>query len=92
MCELQHKANKHNKIFEKINNKNNGIENFWNQNEHVLRKHNEAPKESLPLFLKRGMVRSNFGTPKPQLKTLKEWTDILCKSTRVPCVNHKSHP
>ncbi|MDX9952122.1 MAG: IS1595 family transposase, partial [Methylophilaceae bacterium] len=40
------------------------------------RKYNGIPKESFPLFLKECEFRFNYGTPKQQLKTLKEWADI----------------
>ena len=54
----------------------NGIENFWNQAKRVLRKYNGIPKESFPLFLKECEFRFNYGTPKQQLKLLKEWADV----------------
>jgi len=54
----------------------NGIENFWNQAKRVLRKYNGIPKESFPLFLKECEFRFNYGTPKQQLKILKECADI----------------
>ncbi len=54
----------------------NGIENFWNQAKRVLRKYNGIPKESFPLFLKECEFRFNYGTPKQQLKLLKEWAEI----------------
>ena len=55
----------------------NGIENFWNQAKRVLRKYNGIPKESFPLFLKECEFRFNCGTPKEQLKILKEWDLVL---------------
>ena len=42
----------------------------------VLRKYNGIPKESFPLFLKECEFRFNYGTPKQQLKILKEWAGI----------------
>jgi transposase len=63
-------------LFAKGKNHINGIENFWNQAKRVLRKYNGIPKESSPLFLKECEFKFNYGTPKQQLKTLKEWADI----------------
>ena len=54
----------------------NGIENFWSQAKRVLRKYNGIPKTTFPLFLKECEFRFNYGTPKQQLKTLKEWAGI----------------
>ena len=53
-----------------------GIEIFWNQAKPVLRKYNGITKELFPLFLKEYEFRFNYGTPKQQLKILKEWADI----------------
>jgi hypothetical protein len=49
---------------------------FWNQAKRVLRKYNGIPKETFPLFLKECEFRFNYGTPKQQLKILKEWAGI----------------
>jgi len=54
----------------------NGIENFWSQAKRVLRKYNGIPRKTFPLFLKECEFRFNYGTPKQQLKTLKEWAEI----------------
>ena len=54
----------------------NGIENFWSQAKRVLRKYNGIPKNTFPLFLKECEFRFNYGTPKQQLKSLKEWAEI----------------
>ena len=64
------------KLFATGKNHINGIENFWNQAKRVLRKYNGIPKESFPLFLKECEFRFNYGTPKQQLKILKEWAGI----------------
>ena len=66
----------HSTLFAQGKNRINGIENFWNQVKCVLRKYNEIPKESFPLFLKECEFRFNYGTPKHQLKILKNWTQI----------------
>jgi len=54
----------------------NGIENFWNQAQRVLRKYNGIPKKSFPLFLKECEFRFNFGAPNQQFKTLTKWCII----------------
>lgn len=51
-------------------------ENFWNQTKRMLRKYNGIPKTTFPLFLKECEFRFNYGTPKQQLKTLKQWTGV----------------
>ena len=71
-----HKRINHSALFANGKNHINGIENFWNQAKRVLRKYNGIPKESFPLFLKECEFRFNYGTPKQQLKVLKEWADI----------------
>ena len=70
-----HRIN-HSALFATGKNHINGIENFWNQAKRVLRKYNGIPKESFPLFLKECEFRFNYGTPKQQLKLLKEWADV----------------
>ena len=70
-----HRIN-HSALFATGKNHINGIENFWNQAKRVLRKYNGIPKESFPLFLKECEFRFNYGTPKQQLKILKEWSDV----------------
>ena len=57
----------------------NGIENFWNQAKRILRKYNGVPKESFYLFLKECEFRFNYGTPKQQLRTLRNWCNITTK-------------
>ena len=71
-----HERINHSMLFAQDKNHINGIENFWNQAKRVLRKYNGIPKESFPLFLKEGEFRFNYGTPKQQLKILKNWTQI----------------
>ena len=70
-----HRIN-HSVLFATGKNHINGIENFWNQAKRVLRKYNGIPKKSFPLFLKECEFRFNYGTPKQQMKLLKEWADI----------------
>jgi transposase len=76
VSDFYHERINHSVLF--VNGKNhiNGIENFWNQAKRVLRKYNGIPKESFPLFLKECEFRFNYGTPKQQLKILKEWAGI----------------
>ena len=71
-----HERINHSTLFAQGKNHINGIENFWNQAKRVLRKYNGIPKESFPLFLKESEFRFNYGTPKHQLKILKNWTQI----------------
>jgi len=71
-----HERINHSTLFAQGKNHINGIENFWNQAKRVLRKYNGIPKDSFPLFLKESEFRFNYGTPKHQLKILKNWTQI----------------
>ena len=71
-----HERINHSALFANGRNHINGIENFWNQAKRVLRKYNGIPKQSFPLFLKECEFRFNYGTPKQQLKTLKEWAGV----------------
>ena len=76
VSDFYHQRINHSKLFTTGKNHINGIENFWNQANRVLRKYNGIPKESFPLFLKECEFRFNYGSPKQQLKILKEWADI----------------
>ena len=76
VSDFYHERINHSALFAIGKNHINGIENFWNQAKRVLRKYNGIPKESFPLFLKECEFRFNYGTPKQQLKTLKEWAEI----------------
>ena len=76
VSDFHHHRINHSALFATGKNHINGIENFWNQAKRVLRKYNGIPKESFPLFLKECEFRFNYGTPKQQLKLLKEWADI----------------
>ncbi|MDO8263352.1 MAG: IS1595 family transposase [Gallionella sp.] len=76
VSDFHHHRINHSALFATGKNHINGIENFWNQAKRVLRKYNGIPKESFPLFLKECGFRFNYGTPKQQLKLLKEWADI----------------
>ena len=73
---VYHERINHSTLFAQGKNHINGIENFWNQAKRVLRKYNGIPKESFPSFLKECEFRFNYGTPKHQLKILKNWTQI----------------
>ena len=70
-----HRIN-HSTLFATGKNHINGIWNFWNQAKRVLIKYSRIPKESFPLILKECKFRFNCGTPKHQLKLLKEWAGI----------------
>lgn len=76
VSDFYHERINHSALFAVGENHINGIENFWNQAKRVLRKYNGIPKESFPLFLKECEFRFNYGTPKQQLKTIKEWAEI----------------
>ena len=76
VSDFHHHRINHSALFATGKNHINGIENFWNQAKRVLRKYNGIPKESFPLFLKECEFRFNYGTPKQQLKILKEWAEI----------------
>lgn len=76
VSDFYHERINHSALFANGKNHINGIENFWNQAKRVLRKYNGIPKESFPLFLKECEFRFNYGTPKQQLKILKEWAGI----------------
>ena len=76
VSDFYHERINHSTIFANGKNHINGIENFWNQAKRVLRKYNGIPKESFPLFLKECEFRFNYGSPKQQLKILKEWAEI----------------
>lgn len=76
VSDFYHERINHSALFARGKNHINGIENFWNQAKRVLRKYNGIPKESFPLFLKECEFRFNYGSPKLQLKILKEWTGI----------------
>lgn len=76
VSDFYHERINHSALFANGKNHINGIENFWNQAKRVLRKYNGIPKESFPLFLKECEFRFNYGSPKQQLKILKEWAEI----------------
>jgi len=73
---FQHERINHSTDFAKGENHINGIENFWSQAKRVLRKYNGIHKESFPLFLEECQFRFNYGSPKQQLKTLRNWCEI----------------
>ncbi len=73
---FHHERINHSIVFATGRNHINGIENFWSQAKRVLRKYNGIPKDSFPLFLKECEFRFNYGTPKQQLKILKQSTSI----------------
>ncbi|MGO1003967.1 IS1595 family transposase [Lysobacter sp. CA196] len=54
----------------------NGIENFWNQSKRILRKYNGIPRKNFFLFLKECEFRFNYGTPRQQLNTLRDWVGL----------------
>ena len=57
----------------------NGIENFWNQAKRTLSRYNGIPRAHFHLFLKQAEFRFNYGTPRQQLPTLKQWANLKSK-------------
>jgi len=76
MSGFHHHRINHSESFVNKKNHINGIENFWNQAKRVLRKYNGIERSAFPLFLKECEFRFNYGTPKHQLETLRNWCDI----------------
>ena len=64
VTDFHHHRVNHSKLFAQGHNHINGIENFWNQAKRILRKYNDIPRESFPLFLKECEFRFNYGSPK----------------------------
>lgn len=54
----------------------NGVADFWDESQKILRKYNGIDRKSFPLFLKECEFRFNYGTPKEQFQTLKLWCNI----------------
>jgi transposase len=76
VSEFRHFRINHSTLFADKHNHINGIENFWNQAKRVLRKYNGVPKNNFNLFLKECEFRFNYGSPKQQLETLKNWANL----------------
>jgi len=73
---FQHERINHSTDFAKGENHINGIENFWSQAKRILRKYNVIHRQSFLLFLKEYECRFNYGSPKQQLKILRDWCQI----------------
>lgn len=74
---LKHRRVNHSKTcVNRRGNHINGIENFWSQSKRVLRKYNGVPRKHFFLILKECEFRFNYGTPKQQLATLRQWLDL----------------
>ena len=73
VSEFKHFRINHSELFAHKHNHINGIENFWNQAKRTLRKYNGISMSNFHLFLKECEFRFYFGSPKNQLKTLKQW-------------------
>ncbi|TDT89979.1 IS1595 family transposase [Pseudodesulfovibrio indicus] len=73
VSEFKHYRINHLKKYVDGHNLINGIENFWNQAKRHLRKYNGIPRKHFWLYLKECEFRFNYGSPKEQLSTLKEW-------------------
>jgi transposase len=48
----------------------------WNQTKRVLRKYNGIPTKQFYWFLKETESRSNYGSHKEPLRTLRKWTNL----------------
>ncbi len=72
VSEFKHSRISNSKLFAKQENHINGIENFWNQAKHHLRKFNCVPKAHFHLFLKECEWRFNNSDLKTQLKQLNQ--------------------
>jgi len=73
VSEFRHYRINHSKLFARKDNHINGIEIFWNQAKHHMRKFNGIPKDHFGLFLKECEWRFNNSNPKEQLHKLKQW-------------------
>jgi transposase len=76
VSEFKHYRINHSRLFADKKNHINGIENFWNQAKRVLRKYNGIPRKNSFLFLKECAFRFNHGSPKQQIKILRQWVDL----------------
>ncbi len=70
---LRHFRINHSELFATNQNHINGIENFWNQAKHHMRKFNRVPKVQFGLFLKECEWRFNNSNPLVQLSHIKQW-------------------
>ena len=73
ITDFHHFRINHSRLFADKDNHINGIENFWNQAKHHIRKYNGIPKKNFDLFLKECEWRFNYGPPDHLLKTLRQW-------------------
>ena len=73
VSDFRHYRINHSKLFADKHNHINGIENFWNQAKHHMRKFNGVPREHFELYLKECEWRFNHSDIKMQIKQLKEW-------------------
>ena len=71
VSEFKHLRINDSELFANGTNHINGIENFWNQAKHHLRKFNGVPREHFHLFLKGCQWRFNNSDPREQLHLLK---------------------
>ena len=74
VSDFHHVRINHSELFADRQNHINGIENFWNQAKHHLRRFNGIPKDNFYLFLKECEWRFNGGDHKKLLNQLKQWT------------------
>jgi len=67
---FKHLRINHSKLFSEDKNHINGIENFWNQAKHHLRRFNGISRENFPLFLRECERRFNTSSPRLQLSRI----------------------
>jgi transposase len=84
VSDFHHHRIDHSESFADEKNHINGIENVWNQAKRVLKKYNGIEKKSFSLFLKECEFRFNYGTPRDQLRTLKNGVVFHNLSTSAP--------
>ena len=76
ISEFKHYRINHSTVFADGRNHINGIENFWNQAQRILRKYNGIPAKQFYWFLKESEFRFNYGSHRHQCSILKKWCDL----------------
>ena len=76
ISEFKHYRINHSTVFADGRNHINGIENFWNQAQRILRKYNGIPAKQFYWFLKESEFGFNYGSHRHQCSILKKWCDL----------------
>lgn len=79
VSDFKHCRINHSKLFADAQNPINGIENFWNQAKHHLRRFNGVPRAQFGLYLKECEWRFNNSDPATQLRELKQWVKLYLR-------------